>query len=241
MATNNILLAKNIDLDSITFEPVKKNALGGNVVYLKYSGNPRIVMQTPTVSAPFGLSTYTDEKTGAVKYSLDISFRGMDTDPKVKEFHDKMAEIDEMLISEGVKNSKEWFGKKLSKEVLENFYRPLVKPSKDPEKYAPTMKFKIQTQRDGSVAFDAYNHEKKKVDIMEGLVPGCKIQCLLEANSIWFVGKNMYGVSWKLVQAKIHKSDKLTGFSFLDEDDDDDNDEEQNEEEYEEEDEEDEE
>ena len=230
MASNNILLAKNLNTDSITFEPVRKNALGGNVVYLKYDGNPRLVLQTPIVSAPFGLSTYTDEKTGAVKYSLDMSFRGMEMDAKIKDLHDKMNQIDEMLIAEGVKNSKDWFGKKLSKEVVENFYRPLVKPSKDPEKYAPTMKFKIMSQRDGSIALDAYNHEKKKVDIMEGLVAGSKVQCLLECNSIWFVGKNMYGISWKLVQVKITKSDKISGFSFLEDSDNEEENEQENEE-----------
>lgn len=219
MATNNIILTKNFNTDKITFDPVKKNALGGNIVYIKYDDKPRMVIQTPTVSAPFGISTYTDEKTGAVKYSLDISFRGIENDPKIQEFHNKMAEIDQMLIEQGVSHSKEWFGKKLSKEVIENFYRPLIKPAKDPEKYAPTMKFKIQTTRDGNISVDAYNHEKQKVDIMESLVPGMKIQGLLECNSVWFVGKNMYGISWRLVQVKLHKSDKIAGFSFIEDSD----------------------
>ena len=218
-STNNIQLVKTFNADEILYEPVKKNALGGNVVYIKYNSLPKIVLQTPTVSAPFGMSTYTDEKTGAVKYSLDISFRGMESDPKIQEFHDKMQSIDETLIKEGVSHSKEWFGKKMSKEVIQEFYRPLVKPSKDPDKYAPTMKLKIQTARDGSVAVDAYDTQKNKVNITDALVSGIKIQGLLEANSIWFVGKNMYGISWRLVQVKIHKSDKLSGFSFLDESD----------------------
>lgn len=217
--SNNIQMLKTFDAEKITFEQVKKNSLGGNVVYIKYDTNPKIVLQTPAVSAPFGISTFTDEKTGAVKYSLDISFRGMESDSKIQEFHDKMHEIDEMLIKEGVSHSKEWFGKKMSKEVIQEFYRPLIKPSKDPEKYAPTMKFKIQTARDGSVAVDAYDHQKQKVNITESVVPGVKIQGLLEANSVWFVGKNMYGISWRLVQAKIHKSDKISGFSFLEESD----------------------
>ena len=143
MASNNIVLPKNFDANEITFDVVKKNAMGGNVVYFKYEGHPKIIMQTPVVSVPFGLSTYTDDKTGAVKYSLDISFRGMDEDPKIQDFHDKMNDFDNFLIDTAVANSKEWFGKKQSKEVIENFYRPLVKPSKDPSKYAPTMKFKI--------------------------------------------------------------------------------------------------
>jgi hypothetical protein len=214
-STSNIQLIKTLNTADVTFEPVKKNSLGGNVVYIKYNSNPKIVLQTPSVTAPFGLSTYTDEKTGTVKYSIDISFRGMETDPKIQEFHDKMHDIDEMLIKEGVSHSKEWFGKKMSQEVIQEFYRPLVKPSKNPEKYAPTMKLKLQTARDGSVAVDAYDHQKQKVDIKNALVPGIRIQGLLEANSIWFVGKNMYGISWRLVQVKIHKSDKISGFSFI--------------------------
>ena len=226
----NIILAKNFDNQNVSYEPVKKNALGGNVVYLKYNGSPKLVLQTPILAAPFGLSTFTDDKSGQVKYSLDISFRGMEDDPKVKEFHDKMLEFDDALISEGVKNSKDWFGKKMSKEVVENFYRPLVKPSKDPSKYAPTMKFKILTNRDGSIAVDAYNHQKEKVLIEEALVPGGKVQGILECNSVWFVNKSMFGVSWRLVQLKIQKSDKIIGCSFLE-----DSDEDENEEEYEEE------
>ena len=218
-SANNIQLVKSLNANEILYEPVKKNALGGNVVYIKYNSLPKIVLQTPTVSAPFGMSTYTDEKTGAVKYSLDISFRGMESDPKIQEFHDKMKSIDETLIQEGVSHSKEWFGKKMSKEVIQEFYRPLVKQSKNPEKYAPTMKIKIPTARDGSVTVDAYDTHKNKVDITEAMVSGIKIQGLLEANSVWFVGKNMYGISWRLIQVKIHKSDNISGFSFIEDSD----------------------
>ena len=218
---SSICMIKNIDANKITFDPVRKNALGGNVVYLKHNNAPRLQIQTPAVAAPFGMSTFTDEKTGAVKYSLDISFRGMESEPKIKEFHEKMNSIDEMLIKEGVLNSKEWFGKKMSNEVIQEFYRPLVKKSKDPEKYAPTMKFKIPQGRDGSISVDCYNHEKQKVDIMEALVPGMKIQGILECSSVWFVGKNMYGISWRLIQVKLHKSEKISGFSFLEDSDDD--------------------
>ena len=215
----NIVLAKNLSASDIAYEPVKKNAAGGNVVYLKYDGNQKMVLQTPIVSAPFGLSTFTDDKTGVTKYSLDLSFRGMEDDPKVQQFHDKMVELDAALIAEGVKNSKDWFGKKVSKEVVENFYRPLVKPAKDPSKYAPTMKCKVMTNRNGSIACDAFDHTKNKVDLSEALVGGCKVQAILEANSVWFVNKTMYGISWRVIQVRIQKSDKIAGFSFVEDSD----------------------
>ena len=47
----------------------------------------------------------------------------------------------------------------------------------------------------------------------------------------------MYGISWRLVQVKLHKSEKINGFSFLedsDEEDEAETNEEENEEEFEE-------
>lgn len=232
---NSIVLPKNFDANEINFDVVKKNAMGGNVVYFKYEGHPKIIMQTPVVAAPFGLSTYTDDKTGAVKYSLDVSFRGMEEDPKIQFFHDKMIDFDNYLMNAAVTNSKEWFGKKQSKEVVENFYRPLVKPSKDPSKYAPTMKFKIMTKRDGSIDVDTFDSNRNKVNLQDVLAPGVKIQAIIEAGSVWFVNKTMFGISWKLVQVKVLPSDKIAGFSFQEDSDDEEGEEaEAGEEEYEE-------
>jgi len=215
----NIILAKNIDASEFSYEPVKKNAAGGNVVYLKYTGMPKLVIQTPIVSAPFGLSSLTDDKTGAVKYSLDVSFRGMDEDPKIAQFHDKMKELDEMLIDEGVKNSAAWFGRKVSKEVIQEFYRPLVKPAKDPEKYAPTMKFKLMAGRSGDLNVECFDATKQLVNVKDALVPGSKVQAILECNKVWFVNKTMFGISWNLVQLRIQPSDKIAGFSFMEDSD----------------------
>lgn len=232
---NTIVLPKNFDVNELTFDVVKKNAMGGNVVYFKYEGHPKVIMQTPVVAAPFGLSTYTDDKTGAVKYSLDISFRGMEEDPKVQMFHDKMADFDNFLMNTAVTNSKDWFGKKQSKEVVENFYRPLVKPSKDPSKYAPTMKFKIMTKRDGTIDVDTFDAHRNKVNLQDVLAPGVKLQAIIEAGSVWFVNKTMFGISWKLVQVKVLPSDKIAGFSFQEESDNEEEDDGEAEEEYEEE------
>jgi len=233
--TNAIVFPKNFDINELAFDSVKKNAMGGNVVYLKYEGHPKIIMQTPVVAAPFGLSTYTDDKTGAVKYSLDISFRGMEEDPKVQLFHDKMSDFDNYLMDTAVSNSKEWFGKKQSKEVVENFYRPLVKPSKDPSKYAPTMKFKIMTKRDGTIDVDTYDSSRNKVSLQDVLAPGVKLQAIIEVGSVWFVNKTMFGISWKLVQVKVLPSDKIAGFSFQEDSDAEEEEEAGEEEEYEEE------
>ena len=224
MASTMITLPKNFNTSKITNEPVKTNALGGKAVYLKYNDQKKITIQTPLVAAPFGLSTYTDDKTGVTKYSIDMSFKGSDADPKIKTLQTKMEELDNFVLSLAEKNSKEWLGKKMSKEVVEALYRPVVKQAKDPEKYAPTMKMKITNSSNGDMNVEAYNTKRERVNLKEELTQGSRIRCLMECSSIWFVNKQ-FGVSWRLVQVEVHKPDKISGFSFMEDSDDDDEDE----------------
>lgn len=208
----HVILPKNFDVSDISFDAVKKNSMGGKVVYLKHGGNKNITLQTPLMSAPFGISGYTDDKTGITKHSLDISFKGAADDPKIQTFLDKMNEFDKCLIETAAKNSKDWLGKSMKKDVVEALYRPLIKPSKDPEKYAPTIKFKVPS-KDGKMLVDAFDHKKQPFDL-NNFVPGTRVQAIIECSSVWFVNKQ-FGVSWKLVQLRMSKPEKLTGFSFI--------------------------
>ena len=219
-----VTLAKNLDVSKIVFDSVKKNALGGKIVYLSYNGEKKITMQTTEVSAPFGLSAYTDETTGNVRYSLDYSYRGMDSNPKIKLLHDKMTELDNLMIDTGVANSKDWFGKKMSREVVEALYRPIVKPAKDPEKYAPTTKLKIVSNDKGMKVL-AFDNTKQPFDLTT-LTSGASVAAIIECSSVWFVNKQ-FGVTWRLVQAKVNQPTTISGCAFVDsdaEDDDDDED-----------------
>ena len=220
--SNMVVLPKDFDEKHIKNESMKTNALGGKVVYMSYNDKKNIVMQTPMLSAPFGLSTYTDEKTGITKFSLDVSFKGMENDQKIHTFYDKMEALDNHILSLAEENSKEWLGKKMSREVVEALYRPIIKQAKDPEKYSPTMKFKITNTSKGDINVEAYDNERNRVD-MKDIIQGSKVRCIIECSSIWFVNKQ-FGVSWKLLQTEITKPDKITGFSFIEDSDDDDDD-----------------
>jgi hypothetical protein len=216
MAT--ITLPKHFEVNDVSFDDVKKNTMGGKVVYLKYKGQSKIVIQTPKLSAPFGISTFTDDNTGVTKHSLDVSFKGVDDDAKIKLFNDKLHAMDTHFINEGVKNSKEWFGKAMKYDVVEALYRPIVKQSKDPEKYAPTMKFKIPS-KDDRLIVEAFDDARNSFDLAN-FAPGSKVQAIIECSSIWFVNKQ-FGITWKLLQVKVSKPEKLAGFSFVHDEDDD--------------------
>ena len=182
-----------------------------NSYKINYDDHNKLIMQTPAVSAPFGLNTYyTDGKMGPVKYSMDISFRGMELDPKIRIFHDKMIEIDNFLIDTAVTNSEEWFGRKHSKEVIKTFYRPLVRPSNNPTTCAPTMKFKIMT-RNGVIDVDTCKTFRKR-NLRKILNPGSRVQATIEIGYVWFVNQQFGLGSPKLIKLNVLPSDNLVGF-----------------------------
>ena len=209
------MMYKNFDASKLAVGELSKNRAGGNQVSLMYDerkGN--IILQTPVVSVPFGLSEYVPDGSDP-KYSIDISFKGHEDNSRTAAFKRIMEDVDEHMISLGVLNSRKWFaGKALSREVVEELYRPLVKPSKQPEKYAPTLKCKIRSLSN----LDAFTKERQPFDI-NMLQMGSTVKLILEFSPVWFVNKQ-FGVTLNILQLEINTipENKLSGFAFIDED-----------------------
>lgn len=214
-AMDRVLLFNEFDAKSVHFSTnVDKNKKGGNVVYLGMGpeGKQRVFIQTPPLPLPFGVSPYVDASGTTQSYSIDCSFRTAGTDPKVKEFMDRILEFDDVLLNLGVERSKEFFGKSYSKEMVSEFYRKLVKNS-NPE-YPPVLKVKVPLVGGEPVAqfFDEYRNPVP-IDYM---TKGTVLRMIVEVSSIWFVNKT-YGVTLKLVQAQaVARPNRMDGFSFQD-------------------------
>lgn len=218
---SSVIMYKNFDSHALACGELTKNRAGGNQVALKYNENKQIIMQTPIMSAPFGLSEYTPENgSGPVKYSLDLSFKGYDENIKLSQFLKTLADIDNQMIDLAVTNSRIWFGKQMSPEVVKELYRPLVKESKNPEKYAPTIKFKIRPSRtmDGHFNLEAFTSNRETFN-MSDFQPGSSVKCIVEFSPIWFVNKQ-FGITLNLMQLEVTSLPigKLQGFAFQDED-----------------------
>jgi hypothetical protein len=216
---NAITLYSDFDPALINFEPIARNKRGGKVCYLSYGpSKQRIYLQTPpNVSCPFGVGIFEDEKTGDKSYSIDIAFRDLQTDPKMKKFYDKMLEINNVVLARAVERSTEWFGKTMSKDVVREFYRPLVKDPKD-QKYSPTMKIKIP-MANGVPVPDIYSEAREKV-ALDYITKGSTLRCLLELRTVWFVNKN-FGVTWQLVQTGVtSRPQKFVGYAFKEDEED---------------------
>ena len=194
---------------SVGFSKLRKNKNGGKAVYLNGDNNRKLYIQLPYMRSPYGLSAYTDEASGRTSYSLDLSF---DTDnAEAMELHDKLKQLDDIILYTVAKNSKEWLGKDFNVAVLrEALYKPLVRPGK--EQYPATIKLKILTKPDGTFVPEAYNAKRDSVSL-DTVEKGQKVLSIVDLNQIWFID-NKFGVTVRLQQALLEPSAKLPSFAF---------------------------
>ena len=218
----SVFTAKTFDAALLNFGPVEKNKMGGKFIPLTNSGGTktRFTIQTPTMALPFGISGYRDRPDAEpLSYSADLSFRDMDSDDNVALFYNKIKALDSHLLDAAVEKSVEWFGKKKSRELLEDTYRPLTKV--DPAgKYAPNMKFKITIQNN---APNVRVFDTDKTPITVDDVPrGSKVKIIAELASVWMVGGGtQWGVTFRAAQILVvSKPATLDKFAFTNDDDD---------------------
>jgi hypothetical protein len=176
-------------------------------------------MQTAVaMTVPFGVNSA--DPNGVPAYSVDLSFRGQDQRPEIKEFLEVMKSIDEAMIQEGVKNSVAWFKSKLSEDVIRAFYSPSVKYSKDKEgnvlSYPPNLKLKLRKiNNDFETKFyDLNGNPYKGIAVEDMLVKGVQVTAIMECGGVWFAGSK-FGLTWRAKQIAIHKlPERINDFAF---------------------------
>jgi len=206
--TSNVILSTNFNTQKCSFSQLRVLDNGGKQAYMNYDGN-MFVFQTPSCRLPYGMSTF--DKSGPVKYSVDLSLQGYDeAGSKMSQFYDALSRLDDFMIEQGVKHSKQWFKAELSRDVVKAFYSPAIRFSLDKDgnrkPYPPTVKAALKQKRDSQV-FDVECYDEKRqlykgIPIEELLVKGAQMTCLIQCTGVWFAGSK-FGLSWKLTQALI--------------------------------------
>jgi hypothetical protein len=222
----HIMLPRDFDVSNVSFSDVKMLENGGKIVYVSYNKAPLIV-QTPAMAAPFGMSRWEGDHNSNVKYSLDLSFKDIDSFPSMKAFHTMLDALDTRLVQHGFDNQHSWFkGKRYgSKEIVEALYTPMLKYAKDKatgertDDYPPTFKVTVP-HKDGSFACDVFNAQRAPVDLGTVETKGSRITAIVQCTGVWFAG-GKFGVSWKVKQMKVApNSTKLVGYALIDDGDD---------------------
>ena len=203
-----VLKPGDINPSAIRFSDPKTNPTGSQSVYVNYPPgaanrfDEKIVLHTPAVSIPFGISDYNG------KLSLDLSI-------KDSGFIDCIKNIDECIKKTAVANSIQWFGKSLSEDQIEQLYKPSLRQNNP--KFPLLMKAKMFT-RDDTFEGDIFDHNKNPTD-MSAIRRGSSIQAIVQLVGVYLVAKE-FGCSWKVTQVKVLQNRNIEGYAFVDDDDD---------------------
>lgn len=223
---SSIVKGKNISTKKVTFSSPRVLDSGAKLVYVNYNEG-RFNVQTPWMNLPWELKTYEDEK--VKKYTLTLSFRGMDENPTMSDFHDKLVELEQRIIEGGVQNSVAWFKKKnLTKDTVEALFNPIVKVSTDKEtgepdgKWPPSMRAKVP-YRDSKFQCKVYDKEGTQFrindpesgDVIEDIfVKGAKVRCILQCVGLWISSGN-YMCQWQVTKAEVELPEGMSNHNFL--------------------------
>ena len=230
--SSNIVPPASFDVTKLTFGDMKTLDSGAKLVDLSYDGRRNLLTQTASMSLPYGLNVF--DKAGPVSYSVDVSFRGLEENPKVQAFYDMLAAFDAAAIEAAVKNSLAWLGKnpattkpEMLREIVKDNYTPSIKIAIDrqtgkPKPYPPTLKIKLQ-QENGNFKTQFYDANKQRIEnasVEELLVRGAQGTFLIKCTGLWFAG-GKFGASWKGEQARMESiPNRMRGCAILDDDED---------------------
>ena len=168
----------------------------------------------------WGVSDYTDEKTGESdgKFTMSLNFPNADYSNKQSEaFLEKLKEFEDHIVDDAVKHTEAWFGKERSREVIKDSFFPFIKYPRD----KLTKKLDYSKAPNIRVKVPNYGGEWKNLEIYDtkqqllfpsdnenltpiDLVPKkSQVACVIQCGGIWTAGGNSWGVIWKLNQCVV--------------------------------------
>lgn len=231
-STNAAILPKQVDVSRLTYSEPKVLSNGSRTVYINYSG-AKLQLQTPIMHLPYGIGDWNDKDAAnrrageeiRKKYDLNVSFRGMDGNPALKKFHDKMLELENKIKSDAFDNRQAWFRQDYDgiRKMVDMLLTPILKLDKDKDtgkvigKYPPTMKLKLPYD-DSTDSFtfectDMDNNRQDFKDIMTRLKGG-RGQFIIQLSGLWFAG-GKYGCTWKVIKARLETQTQVSRVDFI--------------------------
>ena len=213
----SVFTATDFNVNDITFGKHKPNINGGyNIDISIGESNNESLIQTPKMRAPFGIST---DKTNPFKKSIDVSFQGMESNQAIKDFRKMAEEVDTIAINYAVANSETFFKKKLTREVISEYYYSNIKISKK-EQYSDTFKYKLlflkpnpEKNLPNGKYITSFWTPKGEEHNDSYLDKGDSLTGLIKPQQLWVANKS-FGVSWVCTQLQVHKQQKISGFAF---------------------------
>jgi hypothetical protein len=229
-----ITKAKDFDGSLHTYDEPIVDSRGGKSVRLKFRGQP-LNIQIPFMLT-WGVNKWEDENTGRCKYDASLQFDPHKSDTQAA-FLDEMKAFEEKIKNDAVKNSKKWFGKKMTYDVVDALMYPILKYPKDKESGEPdlsrnpTLKLKVPFW-EGRFNVEVYNTSKQPLYLppaygkegdgnqapnqdnsatpVDFIPKGSHVKGLIRCNGLWFVG-GKFGCTWQMLQMNSRPPTRLVG------------------------------
>lgn len=185
------------------------------VTIISNQKNKKLHLQLPGMSC-WGIEDYTDRDTGESdgKFKIKLHFRDEGSDES-KEALEKLQAFENQVINDAVANSEAWFGKKLSRELVEDRYFPFLKVGKNKETKEPdpsrgyyfspkvncySGKWDVEIfDTDRTIVFPSEDDSATPMDFVPS---GSDVTCGIECKYIW-LGAKGWGISWALKQTVV--------------------------------------
>ena len=226
--------AKEFQPSQTTYDEPQTNKRGGKSVNIRLKGQP-IVLQVPLMLT-WGVNEWVDEQNGSVKYDMSLQFDPHKSDTQ-SAFLDEMKAFEEKIKNDAVTNSKKWFGKKMTYDVVDALMYPILKYPKDKESGEPdlsrnpTLKLKVPFW-EGRFNVEVYNTSKQPLYLppaygkegdgnqapnqdrdatpVDFIPKGSHVKGLIRCNGLWFVG-GKFGCTWQMLQMNSRPPTRLVG------------------------------
>lgn len=220
--SNTVLKPNQFKSDQMKFtNKIKNKNVDGESSYINYGPYKGYVrVQTPWMMAPYGASVsnqkQVDMEGKAKKFSLELSFLGMEDNEKIKQLKEMLDNFDNRVF-EVAKESK-WMGK-CDDPVLDSKHRKSVKFSFDddgePKPYPPTFRMNIpKNYSTGNFETKFYTKSGEQLnDVTENNISdiinkGSKVRAIAECKGVYFTGREKFGTSWRLLQVQVEPNQK---------------------------------
>ena len=205
---------------SINLGTPKVNASGGkNIPIFNKLARNGLKVETPMMTT-WGVNENDFDGNGKKTYNMSLQFpSGEYAREDTSAFLENIKKMEQYINEQACSNSKAWFGKLQSKEVVEAFWTPMLRYTKDkatgdPDMTkSPTFRIKIPFW-EGQFKCEIYNvhreliFPKEGVDIMDVIPKGSEVKIMLQCGGIWFAG-GKFGITWKPYQIIVKPKQQL--------------------------------
>ena len=168
---------------------------GGRKIVPLYYGKNMLKFQTAEMAIPYSISDYN----GDGRFKINLSFKNMETDPKIAKFKEMLEGLGNVIIQKGVEKSKKWFKGNFNENIIPEFYKSPIHYAMEKDKdgnktgnintqYAPTFSI-LLPKVDGKYNFPTYDGNRQLIDLDKIQAKGAQAMAIIQCNGIYLADR----------------------------------------------------